>query len=109
MTNLKHARRPIRDLVRQLEFRASMGRPCYLKRNTVHAALIVPMLRNGAEGPYSYARTFQRATIDEAIVLGFVVLGPQLVTVPEFAIAGTHWLADPGHKGRTISLPGGPS
>ena len=109
MTDLKHARRPIRDLVKQLEFRASMGRPCYVKRNTVHAAVIVPMLRNGAQGPYSYLRTFQRSTIHEAVVLGFVVLGPHLVAVPEFAINPTHWCAEPGHKGRTISLPGVPS
>ncbi|HEY6115449.1 MAG TPA: hypothetical protein VI172_05775 [Candidatus Dormibacteraeota bacterium] len=107
MTDLKHARRPIRDLVKQLEFRGSMGRPCYLKRNTVHAALIVPMLRNGADGPYSYLRTFQRSTIHEAIALGFVVLGPALVDVPEFAVSTKHWSADPGLMGRTISLAGG--
>ena len=107
MNGLKHARRPIRDLVGQLEFRSSVGRPCYVKRNTVHAAVIVPILRNGADGPYSYWRTFQRATIDEAIILGFVTLGPYLVDLPEFAVASTHWSADTGLMGRTISLRGG--
>jgi hypothetical protein len=107
VTGLKHARRPIRQLVKQLEFRSTFGRPCYLKRNTVHAALIVPMLRAGADGPYSYVQTFQRATIHEAIVLGFVVLGPALVDVPEFAGPSTHWSTSPGLMGRTISLTGG--
>lgn len=107
MSDIKHARPPIRDLVRQLEFRGSVGRPCYVKRNTVDAALIVPILRNGADGPYSYWRTFRRATIHEAIVLGFVTLGPDLVDLPEFAVASTHWSADTGLMGRTISLAGG--
>lgn len=107
MTDPKYARRPIRQLVKQLEFRSTFGRPCYLKRNTVHAALIVPMLRTGAEGPYSYVQTFQRATIHEAIVLGFVALGPDLGSVPEFAVASTHWSASPDLWGRTIALRGG--
>ena len=106
MSGLKHARRPIRDLVRQLEYRSTFGRPCYVKRNTVHAALIVPSLRSGADGPYEYWRTFQRATVDEALVLRFVVLGDALVDVPEFPIAGTHWVAEPAHKGRTIRFAG---
>lgn len=106
MTDLKHARKPIRDLVRQIEFRSTFGRPCYLKRNTRHAALIVPMLRNGADGPYSYVQTFQRATVEEAITLGYVVLGPDLGKVPEFAVASTHWCAEPNLWGRTIALRG---
>lgn len=108
MPDLKHARRPIRDLVKQLEFRSTFGRPCYIKRNTVHAALIVPMLRNGADGPYSYLRTFQRATIHEAAVLGFIALGPELGEVPAFQGPSTHWSASPDLWGRTISLRGEP-
>jgi hypothetical protein len=107
VNDLKHARKPIRDLVKQLEFRSTFGRPCYLKRNTVHAALIVPMLRNGADGPYSYVKTYQRATVHEAIVLGYITLGPDLGVVPEFAVASTHWSASPDLFGRTISLRGG--
>lgn len=107
MTGLKAARRPIRELAHILEYRTSFGRPCYVKRNTLYAALIVPMLRSGADGPYSYIRTFQRATLHEAQVLGFVVLGEQLVDVPAFEIAGTHWCAEPAHQGRTIALKGG--
>lgn len=106
MTGIKHARRPIRTLVKHLEYRSTFGRPCYLKRNTVHAALIVPMLRNGAAGPYSYLRTFQRATIREAIVLGFITLGPDLGEIPAFEVTGTHWSASPDLWGRTISLTG---
>jgi hypothetical protein len=105
MSSIKHARRPIRSLVKQLEYRSTFGRPCYLKRNTVHAALIVPMLRNGADGPYSYLRTFQRSTIHEAVALGFVTLGADLVDVPEFE-AVSHWSTEPALKGRTISLAG---
>ena len=105
MTGIKYARRPIRNLVKQLEYRSTFSRPCYLKRNTVHAALIVPMLRNGADGPYSYLRTFQRATIHEAVVLGFVTLGADLVDVPEFG-AVPHWSTESALQGRTITLRG---
>lgn len=107
MSDLSQARRPIRDLVRQLEFRSTFGRPCYLKRNTVHAALIVPMLRSGADGPYSYMKTYQRSTIHEAIVLGYITLGPDLGKVPEFAGPSTHWSASPDLFGRTITVRGG--
>lgn len=106
MSGLKYARRPIRDLVRQLEYRSTFGRPCYVKRNTVHAAIIVPSLRNGADGPYEYWRTFQRATVHEAIVLGLVVLGDALGDVPEFSGPASHWSMSSGHMGRTIRFPG---
>lgn len=105
VADLKHARRPIRDLVQILRFRASYGRPCYIKRNTVHAALIVPTLTGGPDGPYSYLKTYQRGTIHEAVVLGFVTLGAELVDVPEFG-AVSHWSTEPALKGRTISLRG---
>lgn len=104
---LKQARRPIRDLVRHLEYRSSFGRPVYVKRNTQHAALIVPQLRNGADGPYAYLKTYQRATVHEAIALGFVRLGADLVDLPEFSGPGSHWCADRGLMGRTIHLTGG--
>ncbi|MFE7972960.1 hypothetical protein [Streptomyces shenzhenensis] len=107
MPDLKHARRPIRDLVSHLEYRATFGRPVYVKRNQQYAALIVPELRNGAEGPYGYLKTYQRATVDEAVVLGYVVLGDQLVDVPGFSVAGRHWCTERAHQGRTIALPGG--
>jgi hypothetical protein len=107
MPDLKHARRPIRDLVKILEFRATFGRPCYVKRNHQYAALIVPQYTDGPNGSYAYLKTYQRATVDEAVILGYVVLGDRLVDVPEFAIAGTHWTAEPAHQGRTIALPGG--
>lgn len=105
MADLKHARRPIRDLVHILRFRASYGRPCYLKRNTIHAALIVPTLTGGPDGPHSYLKTFQWSTIHEAVVLGFVTLGAELVNVPEFG-AVSHWSTEPALKGRTIALAG---
>lgn len=107
MPDLKDVRQPIRDLVRHLEYRSTFGRPIYIKRNTQYAALIVPQLRNGADGPYSYLKTYQRATVHEAIKLGFVRLGDDLVDVPGFAVASTHWCAQPTHKGRTIALKGG--
>ncbi|NED73326.1 hypothetical protein G3I51_13435 [Streptomyces sp. SID9944] len=107
MTDLKQARRPIRDLVNVLEFRATFGRPCYVKRNQRFAALIVPQYTDGSDGSYSYLKSYQRSTVDEAVFLGFVVLGGQLVDVPEFAVAGMHWVAELAHKGRTISLAGG--
>lgn len=104
--DVKHARRPIRDLVKALEFRASFGRPCYLKRNQQYAALIVPQYTDGPEGSYAYLRTLQRATVHEAEVLGFVVVGAELVDVPAFSIPRTHWAAEPAHQGRTIRLAG---
>lgn len=104
MTALKNARPPIRDLVKHLEYRSTFGRPVYVKRNQQYAALIVPELRNGADGPYGYLKTYQRATVHEAIVLGFVRLGGELMDIPRFAIAGRHWCADAGLMGRTISL-----
>lgn len=97
-----HARPAIRELVRLLQFRASFGRPCYVKRIEHFAALIVPHLTDGPDGPYSYLRMFRRTTIDEAVFLGYVTLGDRLVDVPEFA--ANHWSAHPGHKGRTIAL-----
>lgn len=106
MSGLKLARRPIRDLVRQLEYRSTFGRPCYVKRNTAHAALIVPSLRSGADGPYEYWRTFQRATVHEAMVLRFVVLGDALGDVPEFSGPSSHWSMSSGHMGRTIRIAG---
>lgn len=105
MPDLKHARRPIRDLVAILGFRATYGHPCYIKRNTVHAALIVPTLSDGPDGSYGYLKTFQRATIHEAVVLGFVTLGADLVDVPDFG-AISHWSTEPALQGRTITLRG---
>lgn len=94
----------IQELIDLLRVRASFGRPCYLKRNTQHAALIVPELRNGADGPYAHLRTFQRATVDEAINRGFVTLGPNLVDVPACSGDRNHWATNTGHMGRTIQL-----
>lgn len=90
------------DLVKILAFRATMGRPCYIKFANTDAALIVPHLTDGAEGPYSYLRTFRRFTVDLAVDRGLVVLGPDRVEVPP--IGGTHWSAQAGLKGRTIAL-----
>lgn len=104
MPDLKDVRQPIRDLVRHLEYRSTFGRPIYIKRNTQYAALIVPQLRNGVDGPYSYLKTYQRATVHEAITLGFVRLGSELMDIPEFAGVGKHWCTDPGLMGRTIAL-----
>jgi hypothetical protein len=107
MPDLKHARPAVRKLVAALQHRSSFGRPCYVKRNTTLAALIVPHLRNGADGPYSYLASFQRATVHEAAVLGYVVLGDSLVDVPPFDVAVRHWSAESAHKARTIALRGG--
>lgn len=105
MSDLKDARPIIRDLVGLLTFRASYGRPSYIKRTTVHAALIVPHLTDGPDGTYSWLRTFQRSTIHEAAVLGYIVLGPELVDVPEHAGKAGAWYRDPSHLGRTIAAP----
>ena len=97
----------IQELIGLLRFRASFGRPCYIKRTTGYAALIVPELRDGTEGPYTHLRTFQRTTLDEAISRGFVVIGPALVDVPACSGNRSHWATDIGHMGRTIQLAGG--
>jgi hypothetical protein len=94
----------IRKLMADLEYRSAFGRPCYIKRNTRHAALIVPELRSGADGPYAHLKTFDRATVHEAVVLGAVTLGPDLVDVPSFSGNRNHWAFDNGHQGRTIQL-----
>lgn len=94
----------IQELIDLLRFRSSFGRPCYIKRDTRYAALIVPELRNGADGPYAYLRTFQRATVDEAINRGFVTLGPALVNVPACRGDSNHWAFNISHMGRTIQL-----
>jgi hypothetical protein len=94
----------IRRLLADLEYRSGFGRSCYIKRNTRHAALIVPELRSGAEGPYAHLKTFDRATVREAVVLGAVTLGPDLVDVPSFSGNRNHWAFDSGHQGRTIQL-----
>ncbi|RKN61906.1 hypothetical protein D7231_32055 [Streptomyces klenkii] len=97
----------VRELLSALEFRASVGRPCYIKRTHGYVALIVPHLRNGDVGPYSYLRTFRRATVDEAEELGLVVLGPRLVDVPDAEYPRGHWAAERAHQGRTITTTGG--
>ncbi|MEU1433979.1 hypothetical protein ABZ438_07760 [Streptomyces sp. NPDC005786] len=94
----------VRELINLLRFRSSFGRPCYIKRNRQHAALIVPELRNGAEGPYAHLKTFDRATVHEAVVLGAVTLGPDLVDVPAFSGNRNHWAFEIAHQGRTIQL-----
>lgn len=94
----------VQELLNLLRFRSSFGRPCYIKRNQRHAALIVPELRNGADGPYAHLKTFDRATVHEAVVLGAVTLGPDLVDVPAFSGNRNHWAYDTAHQGRTIQL-----
>lgn len=99
----------VQELINLLRFRSSFGRPCYIKRNTQHAALIVPELRNGADGPYAHLKTFQRATVHEAVALGAVTLGPTLVDVPACSGDRNHFATDIGHMGRTIELVRGMS
>jgi hypothetical protein len=94
----------VRVLIKHLQYRGSFGRPCYIKRNTRHAALIVPELRSSTDGPYAHLATFDRATVHEAVTLGAVVLGPDLVDVPTFSGNRNHWAFDSGHQGRTIQL-----
>lgn len=94
----------VRDLISLLRFRSTFGRPCYLKRNSRHAALIVPELRDGADGPYAHLKTFDRATVHEAVVLGAVSLGAALVDVPAFSGNRNHWAFEIAHQGRTIQL-----
>jgi hypothetical protein len=96
----------VRELIHLLRFRSSFGRPCYVKRNQRHATLIVPELRNGADGPYAHLKTFDRATIHEAAALGAITLGPDLVDVPAFSGNRNHWAYGTGHQGRTIQLRG---
>ncbi|MGW4505758.1 hypothetical protein ACWENO_14070 [Streptomyces sp. NPDC004436] len=104
MPDLKHARPAIRQLVRILNFRATFGRPSYIKWTEHQVALIVPHLTNGPDGPYSYLRGFQRATVREAVLLGYVRLGER-GQVPAFADVSNHqwWAAHPDHSGRTIT------
>ncbi|MCX5138364.1 hypothetical protein [Streptomyces sp. NBC_00338] len=102
MTKPVTYRPAVRNLISVLRFRSSFGRPCYIKRNRQHAALIVPELRNGAEGPYAHLKTFDRATVHEAVVLGAVTLGPDLVDVPAFSGNRNHWAYEVAHQGRTI-------
>jgi hypothetical protein len=104
MTEISLYRPAIRNLIALLRFRSSFGRPCYIKRNQRHAALIVPELRNGADGPYAHLKTFDRATVHEAVVLGAVTLGADLVDVPAFSGNRNHWAFDSNHTGRTIEL-----
>ncbi|MEU8902130.1 hypothetical protein [Streptomyces mirabilis] len=104
MTKKSTYRPAIRKLLADLEYRSTFGRPCYIKRTTRHAALIVPELRAGADGPYAHLKTFDRATVHEAVALGAVVLGPDLVDVPAFSGNRNHWAFDGGHQGRTIQL-----
>lgn len=104
MTKTSTYRPAVRDLISLLRSRSSFGRPCYIKRTTRHAALIVPELRNGADGPYAHLKTFDRATVHEAVVLGAVTLGSDLVDVPSFSGNRNHWAFDSGHQGRTIQL-----
>ncbi|MET7975806.1 hypothetical protein ABZW44_22725 [Streptomyces mirabilis] len=94
----------VRNLISLLRARSSFGRPCYIKRTTRHAALIVPELRSGADGPYAHLKTFDRATVHEAVVLGAVTLGPDLVNVPACSGNRNHFATDIGHTGRTIQL-----
>jgi hypothetical protein len=104
MTKFSTYRPAVRVLIKHLQYRGSFGRPCYIKRNTRHAALIVPELRSGANGPYAHLKTFDRATVHEAVVLGAVTLGPDLVDVPSFSGNRNHWAFDSSHQGRTIQL-----
>lgn len=101
--DLKAARPVIRELVDLLQFRGTFGRPCYVKHSSTHAALIVPHLTDGADGPYSWARTFRRDTIHEARLLGYITLGPDLGPVPDHAGAHGAWYRSPDHYGRTIT------
>lgn len=94
----------VQELINLLRFRASFGRPCYIKRNQRHAALIVPELRAALVGPYAHLKKFDRATVREAVVLGAVALGPDLVDVPPFSGNRNHWAYDTAHQGRTIRL-----
>lgn len=105
--NLKHARPVIRDLVERLMFRATYGRPCYIKRNDLHAVLIVPELTDGPDGPYSWVRTYRRTTIHEAVVLGYITLGPELVEVPTHSGAAGAWYRSADHRGYIIRAAGG--
>lgn len=104
MSKTSTYRPAVRNLIKHLQYRGSFGRPCYIKRTTRHAALIVPELRNGADGPYAHLKTFDRATVHEAVVLGAVALGPDLVDVPACSGNRNHWATDIGHQGRTIRL-----
>lgn len=92
----------IRELVKLLRFRATYGRPSYVKFASKDAALIVPHLTDGPDGPYSFLRGFRRETVDEAATLGLIVLGQDRVNVPP--IGANHWAAQPELKGRTIAL-----
>lgn len=102
MTETTRLRPAVRELLNLLRFRSTYGRPCYVKRANNDAAVIVPHLTDGPSGPYSYLRTFRRATLDEAVELGLVRVGADRVDVPP--IGGKHWSAQPEMRGRTIAL-----
>lgn len=97
----------IKELMRLLAFRQTYGRPCFVKWTRTHAALIVPHLTNGPDGPYSYLRGFHRSTIEEASLCGFITLGSTRVIVPNYASGPGIWANTPEHEGRTIALRDG--
>lgn len=104
MPDISPARPPVRDLAELLRIHRTYGRPCYIKRNSRYAALIVPHLTTGSTGPYMWWRTFQRIIFDDAVQRGLFVLGG-LGPVPEIDAASGAWYGDMGHHGRTIALP----
>ncbi|MFD9630133.1 hypothetical protein [Streptomyces violascens] len=107
MTGTRKLRPAVRDLIGSLEFRtpeAAQGRPCYLMRTRHDAGLVVPVL----SASYDFLRAFRRATVDEAVKLGLIVLGPELRDMPPYSYGGNRWGYQAcGLKGRTIALVGG--
>ena len=103
MSDLAVFRRPVRNLARLVAAREGAHSPCWLIRTHDNCALIVPSLTARME----YLRTFKRATVDEAEVLGLIVLGGRMEDVPPFTGA-PRWLVDLGASmGRTVSVRGG--
>jgi len=103
VSDLTIYRRPVRNLTRLIAFRQGMHSPCWLVRTHDNCALIVPSLTARME----YLRTFKRATVDEAEVMGLIVLGGKLEDVPPFT-GCPRWLTEMGASmGRTVSVRGG--
>lgn len=98
----KKIRPAVRELVRLVQFRQGLPKPCWIMRTQGDCALVVPAMY----GPLEFLRRFRRPTVDEAERLGLVVLGA-LAEVPAFLSAPPSWIERGVTQGRTIAIPGG--
>lgn len=97
----KTALRPaVRDLIRELEFRADPERSCWLIRVTAgRYSLIVPAMY----GPLDWLRLIDVRTVEEAVAAGLVTIGePELM--PPFNYGGPKYRWCTVQQGQRIAL-----